>query len=121
METSIRSGNPAYKNKITTTTRLENILFKKIDGVCVPMEADSLKQVDYNINGKKGYTREQSHHKRTEFVLNPDHKALGSFADPFKSDAHLLNETTVHRHGDPKAYIWRDGSVVPHEKAQRRR
>lgn len=115
VETIIRTGNPAYNNKVTTTTKLENVLFKKVDGVWVPMEADTLKRVDYVIDGKKGYTREQSHHKRTQFILNPDHKALGSFADPFKSDPHLLNETTVHRHSDPKAYLWRDGKLVPDE------
>lgn len=121
VETVIRSGNPAYNDKITTTTKLENVLFKKIDGVWIPMEADSLKQVDYDIRGKNGYTHEQSHHKRTQFLLNPDHNALGSFSDPFKSDPHLLDETTVYKPGDTRAYIWRGGKVVLDEKLQRRR
>jgi hypothetical protein len=120
-ETHIRSPNSTPNNSVTTTTKLENVLFKKIDSVWVPVEADTLKQVDYNIRGKKGYTRERNHHKRTEFVLNPDHDALGSFSDPFKSDPHLLDETTVHRHGDPRPYIWRDGKVVLDERLHKRR
>lgn len=121
VETRIQSSNPAYNNKVTTTTKLENVLFKKIEGVWVPMEADTLKQVDYNIYGKKGYTREQSHHKRTQFLLNPDHNALGSFADPFKSDPHLLDETAVVKPPDTRAYIWRGGKVVLNERLQRRK
>jgi hypothetical protein len=121
VETRIRSPNSTHNNSIIQTTKLEKVLFKKIDGVWVPVEADSFKQVEYNIYGKKGYTREQSHHQRTEFVLNPDHDALGSFADPFGTDPHLLNETIVHKHGDPKAYIWRDGKVIPGEKPQKAR
>ena len=121
VETRIRSPNSTANNSVTTTTKLENVLFKKIDGVWVPMEADTLKQVDYNIYGKKGYTREQSHHKRTQFLLNPDHNALGSFADPFKSDPHLLDETAVIKPPDTRAYIWRGGKVVLNERLQRRR
>jgi hypothetical protein len=121
VETVIHSGNPAYSNKITTTTKLENVLFKKIDGVWVPMEADTLKQKDYNIRGKKGHTREQNHLKRTQFLLNPDHNALGSFSDPFKSDPHLLDETTVHKPGDPRPYIWRDGKVILDDRLRRQR
>jgi hypothetical protein len=116
VETHIRSPNSTPDNSVTTRTKLENVLFKKIDDVWVPMEADSLKQVDYYINGKKGRTREQSHHKRTQFLLNPDHDALGSFADPFKSDPHLLDETTVHGVGDSRSYLWQDGKLIPQER-----
>jgi len=121
VETRIRSPNSTPNSSATTTTRLENVLFKKIDGVWVPMEADTLKQVDFNIYGKKGYTHEQSHLKRTQFLLNPDHNAVGSFADPFKSDPHLLDETTVFKPGDTRSYIWRGGKVALNDKLRRQR
>ncbi len=112
VETVVRSANPAGNNRITTTTKLENVLFREIDGVWIPIEADSLRQVEYTIDGKKGHTRERSHLKRTQFLLSPDHGARGSFADPFENDPQLQDETVVVRAGDSARYVWRDGRVV---------
>ncbi|MHC4560361.1 MAG: hypothetical protein ACYTFW_14335 [Planctomycetota bacterium] len=99
--------------KTVRTTRFGNVRFQKIDGIWVPMEADTFKRVMYDANGKKGSTREENHYKRTEFVLNPDHGALGSFDNPLESDPELLEGTPVHIHGDPIGYIWQDGQLVP--------
>ena len=113
-ETMFKTGNPKPDNVITTT-KLENVRFERIDGLWVPMEADTLNQKMFDINGKKGSIRKKSHYKRTGFVLNPDHDTLCSFDNPFVSNTELLEGTQVYKVGDPKNYIWRGGKVVPDE------
>lgn len=108
-----RSITGVKHSKTITTTRLENVRFERIDGVWVPMEADTFKQKMFDINGKKGLTREESHYKRAKFVLNPDHDRLGSFDNPLESDPELLEGTAVYKVGDPTRYIWQDGKLIP--------
>jgi hypothetical protein len=104
------------RDRITRISKLETVRFVEISGVWVPMEADTSNEVVFFCNGKNGSTRERIHCRRTEFMVNPDHEALGSFADPFKSDPHLLERTTVHKVGDPGEYVWQDGKIVLRER-----
>lgn len=113
-ETTSKTGNLKPDNVITTT-RLENVRFERIDGLWVSMEADMFNQKMFDVNGKKGSIREESHYKRMGFVLNPDHDTLCSFDNPFESDTELLEGTQVHNVGDTTTYIWRGGKVVPDE------
>ena len=80
---------------------LKNVRFEKIDDVWVPMEANIQQTED---NGNK-ITR--WHHKRIEFVLNPDHNTLKSFVPDDIPDG-----TMVKLAGDSKKYEWRKGRPV---------
>ena len=87
------------------STYLRNVRFEKIDGMWVPMEAD------YGFDRRlvKGDFEKEDHHiKRTEFILNPDHEALGSFETDF-----IRYGASIHLIGTPGIlYIWQDGKVV---------
>jgi len=114
-ETRLSQGDFAYGRQLkrgeSRVTRLKNVRFEKVNGVWVPMEADVSQYRNYG----KGTVKEDYHYKRTEFVLNPDHDALGSFDNPIdnpKNDPELKNGTDVHRLGDPNTYIWQDGRLV---------
>jgi hypothetical protein len=91
--------------EISISTYLRNVQFKKIDDVWVTMEAD------YGFYRKMvagDYESSDHHCKRTEFVLNPDHEALGSFETDF-----IRNGASIHLIGTPGIlYTWRDGQVV---------
>ncbi len=80
---------------------LKNVRFEKIDDVWVPMEADIQQTED---NGNK-ITR--WHHKRIEFVLNPDHNTLESFVPDDIQDGTMVKLT-----GDSKKYEWQKGRPV---------
>ena len=86
---------------------LENVRFKKIDNVWVPMEAD------YSMNRtwsqKQDFVRDKVHHKRYKFVLNPDHGTLKSFVPddiPNGASANIVSFPSS------LAFIWQDGKVV---------
>ncbi|GAG08245.1 unnamed protein product, partial [marine sediment metagenome] len=91
--------------EISISTYLRNVQFKKIDDVWVTMEAD------YGFYRKMvaGDFESSDHHcKRTEFVLNPDHEALGSFETNF-----IRNGASTNLIGTPGIlYTWQDGQVV---------
>jgi hypothetical protein len=120
VEARLSQGDLAFgyqlKRGESRLTRLKNVRFKKVDGVWVPIEAD----VSQHRNYGKGTVREDYHYKRTEFVLNPDHDALGSFGNPIenpKNDPELKNGTDIRRLGDPNTYVWQDGKLVPYERS----
>ncbi|UCD56306.1 MAG: hypothetical protein JSV16_10760, partial [Candidatus Hydrogenedentota bacterium] len=81
--------------------------FKKIDSLWVPMEIEFEGINDYTSSGN--YQRENVHHKRTEFLLNPDHDAMGSFLPD-----DVMNGAGVVLNGRIKC-IWRDGELVDEE------
>jgi len=91
--------------EISLFTYLRNVQFKMVDGVWVAVEAD------YGYKWKlikHGYSNADHHHKITEFILNPDHKALGSF-----KPSYIRNGTTTHIIGIKGiTYRWKDGCVV---------
>jgi len=84
---------------------LRNVRFKKIDDVWLPVEADYRRENEY-VNGD--YEKDFTHLKITEFVMNPDHDALGSFKHDF-----IPNGARVRLAGVPGiTYTWKDGKVV---------
>ena len=80
---------------------LKNACFEKIDNVWVPMEAD-MQQTENNGNKITRW-----HHKRIEFVPNPDHNTLKSFVPDDIPDG-----TKVKLTGDSKKYKWQKGRPV---------
>jgi len=85
---------------------LESVRFKKIDNVWVPMEADD--SVNRTWDKDQDFYRYKNHHERVEFVLNPDHDALGSFVpDDIKNGAKVYIKQVPGVH-----YTWQDGKVV---------
>lgn len=85
---------------------LTNVRFKEIDGLWLPVEGDI--RNDYQIvTGDYGKTVD--HVKITEFVMNPDHDALGSFKHDF-----IKNGARAYLKGVPGiTYTWQDGKLIP--------
>lgn len=102
-------GDPnGYKNPPTGTRRIElkNVVFKQLDGVWLSVECDY--SVNVKQNNGDGFS-ENHHHKITEFLINPDHKALRSF-DPSRF---IINGAKVIIMGGVQGnYIWKDGRVL---------
>ena len=95
---------------------LDNVRFEKIDGLWVPMEADS----GHDRVMRGNMVKTDTHYKRTSFIRNPDHDQLGSFADPIKADPkndpELRNGTRVVIDKSPRRYVWLDGKAIPDVK-----
>jgi hypothetical protein len=92
-------------DEISLFTYLRNVRFKMTDGVWVPIEGDC---GVYRKLIEDGYINEDHHLKITEFILNPDHAALGSFSTDF-----IRNGTTVIMIGnEATGYKWENGYVV---------
>jgi len=68
-----RFGKGEFESHLGTVVN-----FKKIGGLWVPMEIDTEHELKRLIGGDT-YQRVSIHYRRTEFILNPDHDALGSF------------------------------------------
>jgi hypothetical protein len=108
----VREGGDVFHRNITIQsgdsyrTSLSNVQFKKIDGVWIPVEAD-IKYINDSTN-KFGYKSwENIHHKVTEFIMNPDHDALGSFeSDDIRNGAKVEIVQMSGKHA------WQDGKVV---------
>ena len=92
-----------YETKLSLS--LDDVRFENINGTWVPIEAD----YEYFVEWPGGdFLKEQRHIKRIEFLLNPDHKALGSFGTD-----HIRNGTPTQIVGvRGVVYTWRDGRVV---------
>ncbi len=100
------------REAITRDYSVDNVRFEKVSGVWVPMEADAKRRVV--LGYENGFSDESNHYKRTKIVLNPDHEALGSFADPMKHpalDPELVNGSIVYL-GSGQKNTWQDGTVV---------
>jgi len=97
---TIKQGDKEY-------TLLSNVRFKQIDGVWVPVEADI--KYRWHLPKSFGYAYwEKIHHRVTEFIINPDHDAFGSFEwDDIQNGAKV---EIVQVCGI--SYIWQDGQVV---------
>jgi hypothetical protein len=88
----------------SSETTLENVRFRKIDDSWVPVECD----YSLHTRGVQGdYTRSHRHHEVMEFVLNPNHDALHSFAPDFIREGAL-----VRIRGTEGKYEWRNGEVI---------
>ena len=94
------------KGKAKILFSMKNVRVERIDGVWVPMEADTY----YSQTWSRGqFWKCSGHIKRTEFILNPDHDALGSFLpDDIRDGApvSLINGVRT------KGYRWRNGGPV---------
>jgi len=108
----IRKGGDIHDNKKTIAdgdqyyTLLSNVQFKQIDGVWVPVEADI--KYRWNLPTKKYDYWENIHHRVTEFIMNPDHDALGSFAwDDIQNGAKVIVAGV-----EGITYRWQNGKVV---------
>ena len=91
---------------ITRQYAISNVRFAKVDGVWVPMEADSRSHVV--LGSENGFSSGRGHFKRLKIVLNPDHDALGSFEDPSKNpelDSELQDGTVLYS-GDGTKGTW---------------
>lgn len=85
---------------------LKNVHFEKIDDVWVPIEADTYSSRNWS---KGEFWKSSGHIKRTEFILNPDHDALGSFLpDDIRDGAKISYINGVRTRG----YTWRNGGPV---------
>jgi len=96
----------------TAKAYLKNVRFEQIEGVWVPMEADSHSDLR---NAQGHFSKDDYHYKRTKIILNPDHDKLGSFDDPLENpsnDPELKNGTRVRLNNLPIEYTWQDGKVV---------
>jgi hypothetical protein len=99
-----RGRNVKGAIKGRSETVVENVRFRKIDGIWVPVECD------YYVNKESPgrYTSSHRHYKVTDYQLNPDHEALGSFKNDFVREGAL-----VYLHGVEKVtYKWQEGKVV---------
>jgi len=94
------------KGKAKIYFSLKNVRFEKIDGVWVPVEADTYSSHTWS---KGEFWKSSGHIKRTEFILNPDHDALGSFLpDDIRDGAKISYINGVRTRG----YTWRNGGPV---------
>ena len=96
-----------------STACLDNVHFKQVDGVWVPMEAEQ----DTAYTSGESFRKNHSHYKRTRVALNPDHERLGSFDDPLlknpANDPELKNGTRVTIRAPISIKgSWKDGKVV---------
>ena len=93
---------------------VDNVRFEQIDGVWVPIEADRKTRII--LGSENGFSDTQLHLKRTKIILNPDHDAQGSFADPMENpelDPELRDGTEVNLNlGDGVKRTWLDGKPV---------
>jgi len=79
--------------------------FKKIDATWVPMEMDYRENIKY----PGGHIQKRRiNYKRTEFLINPDHEALGSFLPD-----DIPNGALIFAHGT--RYTWQDGKLIPNK------
>lgn len=103
---------PPSKNYVSLEV-IENVRFEQIDGVWVPMEAD----LKYDGNYAHGYfSKSETHIKRTEVILNPDHDALGSFVPDDIENGSKVRVVQV----PGVTYTWQDGELIPNiNKAER--
>ena len=81
--------------------------FKKVDGVWIPAEfiyeADIIYPAHYEMTG-------QTHAKITEFLIDPDHEALGSFEiDDFPDGQRVAYSESGQA---PVWYVWKNGKSL---------
>jgi hypothetical protein len=104
-------GKPLRKGS-NHAINLERIRFAQVDGLWVPMEAESSVNLQWPERGE--FATSKVHYERTEVILNPDHEALGSFRA--ENDPELKNGTRFHIPADKTKYLWQDGKLVAEEK-----
>ncbi len=104
---------PEKKPEARDTVVIEEITFKKVQGVWVPVAGRARRHIEWPQH--RFYTKDDIHFKVTEIILNPDHKALQSFADPIKDptlDPELVNNTNVRLGKDRQRCTYRHGQLL---------
>jgi hypothetical protein len=97
---------------VGTKNSVADVQFQKIGDLWVPMQA-TFRNATHFSDGSKSVSTQR--YRRTEVIVNPDHKALGSFAPKFP------NGSTVRVYGEPRVrYTWRDGKYVEPENLGRK-
>lgn len=86
----------------------DNVRFKRIDGVWVPVEKDIERKREKPLDGKN---MEKLHVKCTRVVLKPDHGALRSFV-PKPRQGSTVFVRGVRGLGGKRTYKWNKGQVV---------
>ncbi|MHC5060176.1 MAG: hypothetical protein ACYTFK_03725 [Planctomycetota bacterium] len=98
--------DPKVKSAGEVFTSLTNVLFEKVDGVWVPMEAEV--ELIQELPRRVHY-EEKRYHKRTEFILDPNHDEMGSFLpDDIKNGANVI---LLYDQGEFE-YTWQDGKII---------
>lgn len=93
-------GNTRYSS---ISFSMENVRFKQMGSIWIPVEADSLTTFNYPEGGAIVMKWRQ---KRTQFILNPDHEVLGSFVPMIEDGAE------VYMNKDGIRYEWQNGKPV---------
>ena len=118
-------GRPGRSPKGHATMWLDDVSFKKVDDLWVPVAANYRRDHEY-VTGE--YEKSQYRIIVTEFEVNPDHEALESFRTSFIQNGAEVRGYVDLNNGlqmawDPK-YCWqtgaamvadRNGSIVPYE------
>jgi hypothetical protein len=99
-------GTNRLKGNVLSLVR--RVRFEQVAGIWVPMEAEKFSQHDDAAGGGTS----EWHYKITEFILNPDHQRLRSFApDDIREGAKVSYQATP----DDRRLIngvWRKGEIV---------
>ena len=105
------NGEP-YPKGLTIYSSRKVLSFEKIDGIWVPMEAE----VEGGRTTRGGeYFKNKYHAERTEFILNPDHDALGSFVPKDVKNGAVVNISGVEGINDHIDFTWKDGKATDSE------
>jgi len=118
-------GRPDRSPKGHATVWLDDVSFKQVDGLWVPVAANYRRDHEY-VTGE--YEKAQYRIVVTEFVVNPNHEALESFRTSFIQNGAEVGGYVDLNNGlqmawDPK-YCWqtgagivadRNGYLVPYE------
>jgi len=87
---------------------INDVIFKQMDGVWVPMEADYL----FSSTDNNGIIKSKIHIKITDIQINPDHEALGSFIPDFPKNGWGVRIEEFENTDKKYDFSWQDGKVV---------
>lgn len=95
------------------TLVIDSIKFKKVQDVWVPVKGHVKSHIEWPKHGF--FFDNKISFETTEIILNPDHDALDSFADPIKNpalDPELVNGTRVRVGEEGTRCVWHDGKLI---------
>ncbi len=106
---NLRNGyEPPIKKGDKEYTSVSNVQFRQFDGTWVPVEADIY--YSWDLTSEFGYKYwEKIHHKVTDFKINPDHKALGSFKP--NDIPNSAKVAIIQAFPKLYEYTWKDGKI----------
>jgi hypothetical protein len=92
----------------TIKYQYDNVKFKKIDGMWIPVEADRKYDEQY---ASGDYNTSATHYKRTEVVLNPEFDEK-TFVPKIPNGYSVSSIFIEEDAGEKKNYTWQGGSIV---------